>query len=120
MYCQIYEFGNDLYVGWHSFLNRGTWIEQTVARGVDRQSLKRVEVKTVVPGTKALSEYDLIDLNCLTEWIHAQNVSLIKQIMAELQIDQEIDFKIVRGERGQLEAQEKEKKRSRDLFRRTE
>jgi hypothetical protein len=120
MYCQIYEFGNDLYVGWQSFLNRGTWIEQTIAHGVDRQSLKRVEVKTVVPGTKPLSEYDLMDLNCLTEWIHAQIVSLTKQIMAELQIDQEIDFKIVRGERGQLEAREKEKERSRDLFRRTD
>jgi hypothetical protein len=120
MYCQIYEFGNDLYVGWQSFLNRGTWIEQTVTHGVDSKSLKRVEVKTVVPGTKPLSEYDLMDLNCLTEWIHAQIVSLTKQVMAELQIDQEIDFKIVRGERGQLETREKEKEGSRDLFRRTD
>jgi hypothetical protein len=118
MYCQIYEFGSDLYVGWQSFLNRGTWTEQTVAHGVDRQTLKRVDVKTVVPGTKPLSEYDLMDLNCLTEWIHTQIVSLTRQIMAELQIDQEIDFKIVRGERGQLETREKE--RSRDLFRRTD
>jgi hypothetical protein len=118
MYCQIYEFGSDLYVGWQSFLNRGTWIEQTIAHGVDRQTVKRIEVKTVMPGTKPLSEYDLMDLNCLTEWTHAQIMRLTRQIMAELQIDQEIDFKIVRGDRGQLEKTEKE--RSRDLFKRTE
>src|SRR5262249_52255699 len=88
IYCQLYEFGADLYVGWQSFLNRGRWIESPVSKGIDRATGKRVEVKTVVPGTQALSEYDVMDLNCLTEWTHAQLVSLTRQLMKELQIDQ--------------------------------
>ena len=121
IYCQLYEFGADLYVGWQSFLNRGRWIESPVSSGVDRATGKRVEVKTVVPGTQALSEYDVMDLNCLTEWTHAQLVSLPRQLMKELQIDQEIDFKIIRGERSALNEQTATapEKKKRGAFKRT-
>jgi hypothetical protein len=121
IYCQLYEFGADLYVGWQSFLNRGRWIESPVSSGVDRATGKRVEVKTVVPGTQALSEYDVMDLNCLTEWTHAQLVSLTRQLMKELQIDQEIDFKIIRGERSALNEQTATapEKKKRGAFKRT-
>ena len=62
-------------------------------------------------------------MNCLTEWTHAQVVMLMKQLMKELQIDQEIDFKIVRGERkGPADSNEKEPAGNRklsDFFRRS-
>ena len=61
-----------------------------------------VAVSTVVPGTQSISEYDLIDLSCLMEWTHAQLTNLAKRLLEELKIDQEIDFKIVRGERQSL------------------
>ncbi len=102
IYCQIYEFGTDLYIGWQSFLNRGLWLEQDVSKGIDKKTGKRIQLKTVISGTQNLTEYDVMDLNCMTEWVHAQMVSITKQLMAERQIDQEIDFKIVRGERGEL------------------
>jgi hypothetical protein len=57
-----------------------------------------------VPGTQPTSEYDLSDLSCLMEWTHAQIVKLLKQIIAEKKIDQEIDFKIQRAERQQVAA----------------
>ena len=69
-------------------------VESSVCRGVDRATGKTVEVRTVVPGVQGLSEYDVMDLNCLTEWTHAQVVALTRQLLKELQIEQEIDFKI--------------------------
>ncbi len=119
VYCQIYQFGADLYIGWQSFLNRGKWVEQKLERGIDRDSNQRVELRTVVPGTQAPSEYDWMDLNCLMEWTHAEITSLTRQLLKELQIDQEIDFKIVRSERRlETEAAGQPEKR-RDIFRRT-
>jgi len=124
VYCQIYEFGSDLFVGWQSFLNRGRWIERDPgARGIDKASGRRVEVRTVTPGSEPLCEYDYFDASCLTEWTHTQIVALIKQLMKELQIDQEMDFRIVRGERESREQNDSEKrpersKTSRGLFQR--
>ena len=36
------------------------------------------------------------------EWVHAQVVKLLKQLINERKIDQEIDFKIQRAERQQV------------------
>jgi hypothetical protein len=124
LYCQIFEFGTDLYVGWQSFLNQGRWIEKIPGdRIVDRATGRRAEIRDVVPGRENLCEYDYADVNCLTEWTHAQVVMLMKQLMKELQIDQEIDFKIVRGERkGPADSNEKEPAGNRklsDFFRRS-
>ena len=48
---------------------------------------------------QATTEYDLVDLNCLLEWTHAQVTKVLKQYLDERQIDQEIDFQIIRGDR---------------------
>jgi hypothetical protein len=121
VYCQIYPFGNDLYVGWQSFLNRGCWAETLVTEGIEKTSKRYVKLQSVQIGTEGLCEYDFVDANCLTEWTHAQMVILIKQLMAELQIDQEIDFKIVRGSRDAAEnttAPQAAQKKAGGLFRR--
>lgn len=100
LYCQIYEFGTDLYVGWQAFLNQGRWSEIVPGtRGIDRATGARVEVRSVTAWTEGLCEYDYADTNCLTEWTHAQLATLVRQLMKDLQVDQEIDFKIVRGDR---------------------
>jgi hypothetical protein len=99
IYCQIYVFGTDLYLGWQSFLNRGRWVEEKLGQGRDEVTGRFVELRTVVRGTQGFSEYDYMDLNCLTEWTHAQLVSHTRQLLKNLQIDQEIDFKIIRGSR---------------------
>jgi hypothetical protein len=99
VFCQIYQYGSDLYVGWDGHVNYGQWVEQTIARGYDPQMSKPVTISTVVPGSQSISEYDLIDLSCLMEWTHAQLVKLCKQLIRELKIDQEIDFKVLRGGR---------------------
>jgi hypothetical protein len=104
VFCQIYRYGQDLYFGWDGHLNRGQWVEETVATGIDKTSGNPTSISRVVPGTQPTTEYDLTDLSSLMEWTHAQIVKLLKQLVAEKKIDQEIDFKIQRGERQRVAA----------------
>jgi hypothetical protein len=99
VFCQIYAYDAELYVGWDAHLNSGQWVEKTVATGLDKATGDLTNVNTVESGWQPLSEYDLIDLNCLSEWIHARLVQLVQRLMDEREIDQEIDFKIIRGDR---------------------
>jgi hypothetical protein len=122
VFVQVYRYGKDLYVGWDGHLNRGQWVEKTIAKGIDRATGKLAAISCVVPGTQPLTEYDVIDLSCLMEWCHAQLTKLAKQLLEELKIDQEIDFTILRGERqGLLTVPEgqPEKKKPRFTFQRT-
>jgi hypothetical protein len=108
VYCQIYQYGKDLYIGWDGNVNYGQWVEQQVGKGIDKKTRRLTAIMSVVPGTQAVSEYDLIDLNCLMEWTHAQMVKLAKNFISELKIDQEIDFKILRGDRQGITGEKKD------------
>lgn len=99
VFCQIYGYRDELYVGWTSHVNSGQWVEATVATGIDKQSRTLVRVNTVERGHQPLTEYDLIDLNCLAEWTHARLTQVVQRRMQERKIDQEVDFKIIRGDR---------------------
>jgi hypothetical protein len=96
-FIQIYEYGQDLFVGWDANINSGTWVEQEVARG--RKGGRMFSLRTVVAGTQRYTEYDLFDTNCLLEWVHGAITKVVKRTMAHHHIDQEIDFKIIRGDR---------------------
>ncbi len=72
-------------------------------------------INTVTPSIARATEYDLIDVNSLIEWVHSRVVQVLKQVMAEHKLDQEIDFKIVRGERQSL-LRDQEKSGRRPLF----
>ena len=56
-------------------------------------------MNSLTSGSHANSEYDLVDANTLIEWTHFQIVQVLKHFMALRNIDQEIDFKIQRGQR---------------------
>ncbi len=102
VYCQIYQYQDDLYVGWDGHLNMGQWEERNIASGIDRETGLPAVITVVTPSFQTVSEYDLADLNFITEWIHAHLVNLLKQLIAEKHIDQEIDFHIIRGDRSQF------------------
>lgn len=102
VFCHFYAYGEDLYVGWDAYLNRGKWVEVTLARGVSRESGRPVIVNSVQPGHDRLCEYDIVDLNCLIEWTHSVLTRLVKRIAKEHRIDEEIDFTIQRAERHRL------------------
>lgn len=98
-FLHLEPYGNDLYVGWDSHVNCGTWVEETLARGVDRESGKLVVANRVVPGWQAPNEYDITDVNYMTEWLHAAIVRVVRLKIEEHRIDQEIDFTIQRESR---------------------
>lgn len=98
-FVHVHRYGNDLYVAWDGHLNRGQWVEKDLYQGVDKRSGRLAVIRVVEAGYQRLTEYDLTDANSLMEWVHAQVVQVIKQIMVEQKIDQEIDFKVIRGER---------------------
>lgn len=84
-------------------MNLGTWRETSLRSGVDRSTGERVRLMTVEHANQWTNEYDLTDLNSLAEWTHAQVVQIVKHYLKEREIDQEIDFSIIRGERqGQM------------------
>jgi hypothetical protein len=102
VFCHIYPYGDDLYIGWEAYLNYGQWVEKALTSGFHPKLHVPVVVNTVAPGISRATEYDLIDVNSLTEWVHSRVVEIVKQVMNEQKLDQEIDFKIVRGERQSL------------------
>ncbi len=107
VFCQIYQYDHDLYVGWDGHLNLGVWVEKKVATGVDRLSGKLVQVNTVESGVERVTEYDITDLSCLMERTHAKLTRLVKELMEERKIEQEVDFRILRGERQDLTRERK-------------
>lgn len=114
VFCQVYSYGSDLYVGWDAQMNLGTWMEKKLASGIDRETGKRVRLMTVEHAVQPTTEYDLIDLNCLAEWTHAQITQVLKHYLKERAIDQEIDFSIIRGERkGLTDSEKKDQKKNR-------
>jgi hypothetical protein len=112
-FVHIYPDGGDLYVGWVAHLNRGAWAEKLVGVGLDPATGAPCQLKTIEAGTQALNEYDLIDGNVLSERVHAAIVKVIKRILVERKIDQEIDFKILREERKGIVDQADDKKKGR-------
>lgn len=101
-FLHLEPYGDDLYVGWDSHSNTGTWMEVTVGRGVDRMSGMLVVANRVTPATQRLNEYDLTDVNFLTEWLHRNVTRCVRTKLAEAKIDQEIDFTILRESRRTL------------------
>jgi hypothetical protein len=102
LFCHIYKYDQELYVGWDAHLNSGQWIEKTLSTGVHKETTELTQVNTVESSRQLLTEYDVTDVNCLIEWAHAKLVQLVKRLMEEREIDQEIDFQILRGDRQDL------------------
>jgi len=98
-FVHVEAHGDDLFVGWDSHVNTGTWVERTLASGIDRESGKYVVAKQVVLGTLTPNEYDVTDTSFVTEWLHTVATTLVRLKMEEHRIDQEIDFVIQRGSR---------------------
>ncbi len=108
VFCHIYQYDNELYVGWDAHLNAGQWVEKTLATGIEKATGVPTQINTVVPGYQPLSEYDITDVDCLIEWTHTKLVQLVRRMMEERKIDQEIDFSILRGQRQDLTKERRE------------
>jgi hypothetical protein len=98
VHVHMHPFGNDMFVGWEAFLNWAQWLEtvavaQKIARG------RQIEYRQLVSGGYVPNQFDLMDLNSLTELVHRRIEREVKALLKEREIDQQIDFKIIRGDR---------------------
>ena len=98
-FMHFHVYADDLYVAWDAHVNRGTWIEKPVGRGIASATGALSDVHTIASGERKLSEYDVSDGNCVIERVHAVITRVVKRQLALHQLDQEIDFAIVREKR---------------------
>lgn len=115
-FIEIHGYGDDLYVDWEAHLNLGVWLETVIGRYFDN-SFRVVEVTESVPSIEPLNEYDISDAAFVAEWVHACVKKVLDRTMAELKIDQEVDFKILqRADRTEVMRESGERSK-RKLFR---
>ena len=98
VHVHIVQFGNDVYVGWQAHLNWAGWGETNPAATRTANGAE-IEYRELRPGFYVPQTFDLIDLNSLSELVHRRIEDELKAVLREKQIDQEIDFQIVRGDR---------------------
>lgn len=98
LHVHVYPFANDVFVGWDSHLNWHRWAEgsvvSTTVQGRNSTEYKGLEVGVHVP-----TEFDLIESDVLTETAHRRIVEEIKSFLKEREIEADLDFKIIRGDR---------------------
>lgn len=97
-HVHVYQFGDDVFVGWDSYLNWAQWGETGAV--TSRVSAGRItEYRALKEKLYVPNQFDLIDLNSLSEVAHRVITDELKALMKEHKIDQEIDFQIIRGDR---------------------
>ena len=106
VHVHIYQFGHDLFVGWYAYVNWAQWAE-TKAVAVKIHGGQEVEYRDLRPAIYVPSQFDLIDLSSLSEFVHRRLERELKALMKEKAIDQEIDFKVIRGDRDRALDQER-------------
>jgi len=98
VYVHFYRFGDDMFVGWQAFLNWAQWGETAaVSQTVERR--RQVEFRELRRTFYVPSHVDIVELNALSERVHRKLERELKAILKEKAIDQEIDFKVIRGDR---------------------
>jgi len=98
-FVHIYEYGDDLYVGWDAHVNCGAWSEDKVASGFSTIDGLPLQLYSVKPAWYGPNEYDIYDANFIIESVHAALTKIVRKLLKEFKIDQEIDFSIVRESR---------------------
>lgn len=97
-HVHIYPFGRDAFVGWDGYLNYAKW-QETLPVSVNVKGGTKVEYRSLVTGIHIPSEFDLMELNVLTELVHRSLVREIKMFLKERKIEADLDFQIIRGDR---------------------
>lgn len=105
-HLHIYKFAGDVFVGWDSYVNWAQWSE-TGAITRQTKNGRLFEYCGLQSSLYLPNEFDLIDLNSLIELIHRTVTAVLKAMMEEHKIDQEVDFKIIRGDRDAVLDQER-------------
>ncbi len=98
VYVHLHRFGDDMFVGWQAFLNFAQWAE-TVPVSSKIEGRRQIEFRELRRAYYQPTHIDIVELNALSERVHRKLERELKTILREKQIDQEIDFKVIRGDR---------------------
>ena len=98
VHVHVQPFGRDAFVGWDSYLNWARWTETTSISTVIREG-NRIEYKSLVAGAHIPTKFDLMELGALAETSHRNIVREIKAFLKEKEIEADLDFQIIRGDR---------------------
>jgi len=98
LHVHVQRFGRDAFVGWDSHLNWRRWAEGEIESRtvVDRSA---VEYRALKVGIHVPTEFDLMEANVLSETTHLRIVNEIKSFLKEREIEADLDFRIIRGDR---------------------
>ncbi len=102
VFVRIDRYGRDLFVGWDAHVNLLSWKDRALHKGYRDGDGLKVELVGIETQYHQINEYDITDANFLLEATHAHLSSLVKDLLREREIDQEVDFSIVRESRQKL------------------
>lgn len=102
VFVRIYRYGRDLFVGWDAHVNLLSWKDRALYKGYRDGDGLKVELVGIETQYHQINEYDITDANFLLEATHAHLSILVKDVLREREIDQEVDFSIVRESRQKL------------------
>ena len=99
IHVHVQPLGDDLFIGWQAQLNWARWAETSPVTTIDagRHSFALHDIK---PSWYYPGEFDLIDLNSMSAVVHNAMEGEVKSQLREHAIDQEVDFEVIRGDRG--------------------
>lgn len=109
LHLHVYPFSEDAFVGWESFLNWCKWAEGDVV-STTVQDGREIAYKSLQVGVHVPSDFDLIEADVLAETTHRAIVDEIKAFLKEREIEADLDFKIIRGDRGRALTEGKDEK----------
>ncbi len=98
LHIHVYPFSNDAFVGWESYLNWNRWAEGATVSKTVRDG-KCVTYHSLQVGVHVPTDFDLIEADALAETVHRVLVNEVKGFLKEREIEADLDFKIIRGDR---------------------
>lgn len=99
VHVHLDPLGDDLFVGWQAQLNWAQWAETSPITTVEA-GRHQIAFRDVKPSWYYPNEFDLIDLNSLSAVVHSAVEREVKRLLSECSSDQEIDFEVIRSDRG--------------------
>jgi hypothetical protein len=98
LHVHVYPFATDAFVGWESYLNWNCWAETEPVSTTIKDG-KKLNYRSLKVGGYIPTDFDLIEADVLAETTHRVIVDEIKSFLKEKEIEAELDFKIIRGDR---------------------
>jgi hypothetical protein len=98
LHVHVYPFANDAFAGWESYLNWNRWVE-TAPISTTVKNGKKFNYRSLAVGVYTPTDFDLIEADVLAETTHRIIIDEIKAFLKEKEIEADLDFKIIRGDR---------------------